>query len=469
MTTKKRIVLIVGGALGFIVLTPAVLLYSLGYRYYPQTGAIGKIGMIIAEFDPETATVSLDGRSVAKKSPAKIRNLVAGNYNVSITAPGKTSWQKNLSVEEGLITLTPHIHLFPLNPVVTAPLAGATTDASLFTPSPNAATIAFIEKEPHAFRVLTASADGKSITTVFPRTAEDTEFATKITGVTQIVWSRDSRKFLTEIALEGDKITYLVIDTKKNTATSLSNSFGFSITAPQWDQSSSEFIYWLTENKLHRYDTGHETLSNALASDVAGFQVVGNSVLTVKKTANEEALWSMDKDGARPKQLSLALDQDASYEIVSSPKGSIAVRGRTTKNLWIFSSTAQLQSPLQTETDVERVIWTTIAPNKEVLICATSHEIAALLIADQARETITRISSSIKDIALYPGFDQLLFLTDQGVQAIDLSFEGNRNAIVITAATPKTSGLFVSPDGSFFSMTAVDDQGKSIYETVALN
>ncbi len=102
--------------------------YATGYKLSFSGKVIQKTGMLILDTEPERARIYIDGKPqqlLFKKyynkeesyieTPAKIKNLIPGEYNVKIVLDGYWEWQKKLIIEPGMSTFAEDITLFKKN------------------------------------------------------------------------------------------------------------------------------------------------------------------------------------------------------------------------------------------------------------------------------------------------------------------------------------------------------------------
>ena len=73
----------------YLVLCPLIILYALGYIFTPQVEeGFAKTGLMHFETLPTGASISIANKPYDEKTPATIRNLLAGVYYVKISRTG---------------------------------------------------------------------------------------------------------------------------------------------------------------------------------------------------------------------------------------------------------------------------------------------------------------------------------------------------------------------------------------------
>jgi len=107
MTLKKRIYLVITGAIVFILTAPVILLVANGYRYDFGQNRIIKTGTLVVRSAPRDAVVTLNHDGVSATTPVTKRFLLPGRYEITITKDGYRPWHKSLTISEGLVTFVP--------------------------------------------------------------------------------------------------------------------------------------------------------------------------------------------------------------------------------------------------------------------------------------------------------------------------------------------------------------------------
>ncbi len=98
----------------YIVLTPSVIMYALGYTFDPeQRGLFNKTGLLSIITEPGGATVLVEGRKYSRKTPAAVRDLQPGLYGIEIQKRGYGSWKKQVEIQPEQATRLEPVILVP--------------------------------------------------------------------------------------------------------------------------------------------------------------------------------------------------------------------------------------------------------------------------------------------------------------------------------------------------------------------
>ncbi|MEK7453078.1 MAG: hypothetical protein AAB614_02475 [Patescibacteria group bacterium] len=120
MTIRTRRILFFTSFLIFLITSPAIIMYSLGYKLNIENFKIQKTGGIFVNIKYDDYRISVNERikkDVTKKiflqKGVLIPNLLTKNYKVSVEKDGYLEWSKTLKVESGIITEVRNIFLMP--------------------------------------------------------------------------------------------------------------------------------------------------------------------------------------------------------------------------------------------------------------------------------------------------------------------------------------------------------------------
>ncbi|HOE69396.1 MAG TPA: PEGA domain-containing protein [Candidatus Omnitrophota bacterium] len=98
----------------YLALCPVLVLYSLGYIYAPKSEeGIVKTGLIHLESLPPGASVHLDQKLLAEKTPCTLSSLLPGEHSVTVSLNAHRSWSAQAQVEAGKASVFDHVLLLP--------------------------------------------------------------------------------------------------------------------------------------------------------------------------------------------------------------------------------------------------------------------------------------------------------------------------------------------------------------------
>lgn len=109
--TLRRLIAL-GFILIFILIAPALILYTAGYRYNFKKQEIQKTGALVIKSQPANAAISIDEKLTKYKTPARISNVMPGEHLISLSKTNYYSWNKKLNIKEQETAFAENIILF---------------------------------------------------------------------------------------------------------------------------------------------------------------------------------------------------------------------------------------------------------------------------------------------------------------------------------------------------------------------
>jgi len=115
MKIRYRVSIIAILTIIFLVITPLLILWTLGYRYNSKKHSIEKTGLLIVKSEPNNADIYLNNKKQKNQSPAKIKYLLSGDYDFKLEKQGYFSFDKKIAVKSGEATFADNVILLKQN------------------------------------------------------------------------------------------------------------------------------------------------------------------------------------------------------------------------------------------------------------------------------------------------------------------------------------------------------------------
>lgn len=129
MTKKTRLIILLICAALFIMVTPMIIFYSLGYRFDFENKKVVATGGIYVKANPLGTDIIIDTNTNKKtgifSTYVFVQNLLPKQHSVLIKKEGYFDYQKTLDVKENEVTKLEHVTLFKKDLVFTAPAEDA--------------------------------------------------------------------------------------------------------------------------------------------------------------------------------------------------------------------------------------------------------------------------------------------------------------------------------------------------------
>lgn len=379
------------------------MLYAAGYRLAKNGLNIQKTGMFIIDSRPKGAKIFIDGRPAAawsnllfnKKNfvttPAKIKNLLPGEYNLKLEHDGYFSWQKKLAVYPGASTFAENIYLFKND--LPAQIAPADIKSIRLSPGKNQAVI--------------LSAD---LITFF-NLADESEKSIKRNSLAgkNIFWSEDQTRIIIDNQLYNSADFSSAKDLKKLTA----NSANY-----KWN---GNVLYYQDKNSIYRLaDSGlpEKIISNKIFND---YLVKGGYLYLLVKSGSAVNLEVINAaTGQSLKNINLPAAQ---YLFINAEQNLLNLYDRGHKILYLIDPLAAYEPLREIINNVKTAYWA----NASDLLYTNDFEIWLYNLETKNKILLTRISDVINQAILHPSKDYIIYSTNQTINAIELDEREKRN------------------------------------------
>lgn len=88
----------------FFIISPAIILYTAGYRYDFNTHQVKQTGVLSVDVEPQDAVVTLNGIRIEKQIPIRLTNRAPGTYTLKIERGGYKTWERDIVIESNNTT-----------------------------------------------------------------------------------------------------------------------------------------------------------------------------------------------------------------------------------------------------------------------------------------------------------------------------------------------------------------------------
>jgi len=405
MTLRVRRILSLIFILLFFTITPAIILYAAGYRLGRNVFSVERTGMFMIDSRPRNAKILLNGQvqetwlsSLFKQkkfltTPAKIKNLLPGEYTVAVELNGYLSWQKKLTIGPGAATFAENISLFKNNP------------PSQIMPAQAVATSLAPDKK----QILIISDDRLT----FFNLADETQkfVAQKGLAGKNIAWSPDGAR----IVIDGYLFNLNDLSAKTELRKLTAGAFNY-----KW---SGDLLYYQAQNSVFALTS--ETSVKKILSGVAAsdFLVKAANLFVITETKPVNSLTIYDLASGK-KIRNIALPSAGNNSFINPEHSLLNIYDQGRKIIYLIDPTAQYYSPLiETINNVNNSSWL----NQNNLLYTNDFEIWLYNLAGRQKTLITRISAVINNAVMHPNNNYLIYSTAKTINAIELDEREKRN------------------------------------------
>lgn len=438
MTKKTRLILLLVCVALFFIITPFIVLYSMGYRFDLSLMRITATGGIYVRTMPEAESIIIDSK--INKKPAFfskdvfVQNLLPKQHSVLVKKEGYYDYQKNIGVKENQVIKLEDILLIKNN--LAFDVLPKTVDYFSIAPDSKNILIENTDKNGLNFDYypMANPSDKKTFTIVLANAK-----------VTDIKWADDSTKALAEIQ-NSTSAYYYIFDPAKQTQ--LLNPLSYlnkDSRQISFNPQNSSDIFYIKNNLLYRSGISSAVLKNAIS-----YLIENNNITWL---SSDGFIYKSDISGKLIDQLTIEKAEvayDKNCEIISisgkiflKDNGDFFILNPSSKTLEKIDSPAGdfklLPSP-----DAKNFLYTT---QKEIYIYAAGN-------AEPANKKVL-LASRPEGINYYSWLNNNYIIFSAGDKIIisEIDYRGNINTVSIPPKLNLKQLFFNRQDGKLYILT----------------
>lgn len=423
----------------FCVITIYTSLYATGYQInwrgpWRLNRLLTKTGAFALDSNPQGASIYIDEKnefsfsliSLKKQvisTPAKIKNLKPGEYDLRLEKEGYWPWEKKLNIRAEETTYAENINLFKKS----APLALLECGCQDISLSPNRKYLLLIK----AKKIINLK-NGQEFVIDIKESIQNNQ------------WIGQGEQIL---------VNNLLIDTKDNTQTDYGQIIGNNAQQLRLDQPSSR-LYYRHENAISYFDlssrqggdisNGEEYLDYYI-KDGTIFSLIKKDKLTILKSRHLNT----------GKENSISLPRLGDYRLLSSGTGWLTVYDQKNRTLYILDASS-LKPAWEPVRGFKSGAWI----KGDQLLYYSDFEISLLDLKQNNNLLITRVGSIINDLIWEEKNSYIIFSTAESINTLDFS---NNNITTLLRATD-ISSIFLDDKESLLYFTAEIDNKSGLYK-----
>lgn len=443
MSLKFRRLLYISFILLFFIITPLISLYAAGYKF-GSGFKIQKTGMLIINSEPPNASIYVNGKIQKNflktiylpkqsliKTPAKIKNILPGEYLISVEKDQYWPWQKKLQIHPGQSTFAEDIVLFKKN----IPLQIISGQHKKFSLSPNEKKIAVKSNDEITLFNLE---DNSGIAVKIEKSSSSNN----------IIWSNDSESIII------GKRYYSASKPTNGLALSLSDK----ISQIKWDKKNNNLIYFYLDSKIYEYDLANDISQEHISAVNIIDYLIKDGYLYYINLENEKSfinVWSMNE-----KKLVRKINlPEASYAFINPDHKLLNIYNSDHNIIYLIDPFSQIKTLKDAVENIKIASWV----NEDKMIFSNDFEIWIYDLNSGEKTLLTRISNEIKNIFWHPSNNYIIYATDGQINIIELDKREKYNIIKI-AEYPKIDNVILNKKGNILYFYSEIGQQKGIYK-----
>lgn len=443
MIHRYRTLLFLFFVVAFFITAGSVTFYAFGYRFSFERGIFIYTGSLSLKTNVQTVNIKIDNVLVPEKRLGLLNNsihiagLTPGEHMVEVSAPGYRPWEKKVVIQSGLtaefwnILLTQEQYEQIVIP--------ETEQVIKIFPAPNG-LFATVKKKGETYSIDILDVGAKLNEEVF--STNDAVFLPTLK--TNIEWSPESHKLIIPL-IKNEEPLYAVVDikTKKTIFLNEATHIETPLHAPRWDATSKNFLFFLSQNTLYRYDTSTmdaslETSSSLklVTENVAAYDISGDHLYYLGTTNGIVYQINGDGDGRDPKQITPApiyLDQKNTYSLITYDETRLSVIEEETGTLFVYNKQAtdmpmksigQAIKSIQYSDDGKKLLFYS---DTEISVYFNEAWQAQPMREKDSIIQVARFSTPIKNIQWSEDYEHIIFSLGKSIKMAELDHRDRRS------------------------------------------
>lgn len=405
MSKKIRDFLFYFFVVAFIVGTTLLSLYASGYKFnlsWPLNfnRLLVKTGMLALDSSPKGAMIYIDGELEADSSwrpwkqsylitPAKVKNMMPGDYEVRFEKEGYWPFQRKISIHSGQTTFLEDITLFKSgNPNITAIVGENSENEKIFL------------SESGKYVYLSETGLIVKLENGEQKQTENIEASNNDAN-----WQKGDKLFLQGMLYTADS---------KTPDENYRQLIGSSSSDWKLDQDNSN-IYYRNDNSLNSFNLNQKRASIVISdSSFIDYQINENRIFLISKKNNNTVLQEFSLNN-KVLGKEFILPNNGDYYFVSAPTNMLALRDRRNEAIYIFNQGAidQGYRSIAKANDWDLA-------NDGTIFFINNWEIQRFNIEQNKSELLTRLSEPLKEISADQKDNYLIFNSEKKIGVYDL-------------------------------------------------
>ncbi len=436
MSLKTRRILFIFFILLFIIITPLVIFYAAGYELSLKNikkGGFQKNGMLVLDTLPQGAKIFLNnetqqlffskyfsGNDNFVATPAKLKNITPGEYDVKMEKDGYFSWEKKLSVYPGMSTYAEDVILFKKS----LPLIVANGKIKNIFFSPNKKySVALLEDKINIIDL----ENNNTLTVEIQKLNSD---------IAEVLWSPNNKKIIIS------KTIYNLSDGSIDS--SLNKVLFNNAEKIRWGDDENEIFFSKKEKigyAIYKYNLKEENSNNRYNGEKIIDLMVKNGLLYYIGHDIASANFNAVEINSGKNILNISLPYSSEYKFINHGQELINLLDEKHQILYLINPFSQF--PLQeTISNVKYAEWN----DKAKLLYGNDFEIWLFDLNSRQSSLITRISETINKCFWYSNNNYIIYSTNTKINILELDNREKRNLLEIVQLD-KISDNFLNKKG----------------------
>jgi len=387
----------------FLIVSPILILFSLGYKYNWQKNTLEKTGVFFIKSFPKDAEIFINDEKYKKETPTQITRLLPKNYNVRIQKEGYRSWQKNLEIYPQMTTFIEDVSLFKTEIKANLLLQG---NFNIFKPSYNKQLIALLEDDGANNTIWIYNMLSDDFIELYKaRANKDIEI---------ISWSYTNRKLLIK---ENGKFLILNIG-QPDYYIALSEITSLSMDQIKWHHLNDNLLIGENNSQLYRIDIISQETEKILDEYVLNYEQYKNDLFYI---AQDLGTYYLKVLTGNQQETVFSIPYSTDYQFYKT-KNNLVLFDASQKLVYLLDLANSQQPVSSVIKDVEDFKW-----HNNQLVYWNNSELWAYYPESEEEVLLERTSQKIKNGFWHPNSTHIFGVIGSKLKIYELDSRDQRN------------------------------------------
>ncbi len=262
--------------------TILLVAFAQGYTFDPASRKISTTGLVLIDSSPNDAYITLNNKSLNKKTPYRSTGLSAGDITISLKKDQYRSWFSKQKVVAGEVTFANYALLLP--EVLYQESVAAPSKYSQVLQSSSLNKTLALSKD--TLTIYSLNNDGESKLLYKP--AAPSEPSKAIVAIEKIqVSPNGERSLFTQVLANGERQT-IFLHTGDGKFDNLTLEYGYAFVDLRFNPNDANELFWLEAGVLKKIRVSEKSISSNLISSIASLSVTSDRLLVVAQPDSSE-------------------------------------------------------------------------------------------------------------------------------------------------------------------------------------
>lgn len=417
----------------FLIVSPLVVYYAMGYRFNLERGIFIYSGSVTIKPTPREVEVKIDGKRVSTglvnflNYSYHMGSIFPGKYMIEVGSPGYLPWSKEVHVHSGVSTEFWNVFLAREN---YTQIEYPTQNVENFFISPDGKRIALAEESDNKLWIKILDVKKEEILYTF--SIDDSQLLDS--KKENIEWSPREGRLIVPVLRNG-KNEYYIINIGNEEVYNLSEKIKREdIRKIRWSSDDRNTLFYISENNLYRLDLENPDNQVLAAENILGYDLSGPSIYYL--SADNKIIYRKNISGrGEMDQItteSIEAGGGDNFEMIIYDEDRIAVISQE-KKLYLYNKGELTEGVREIAQNIEGIHFSNDGKklafwsNNEIAVYFTRKWETQPSREEGQKLDVVRFSQPIKNVGWFKDYEHLIFSSGNQIKIAELDNRSIKN------------------------------------------